>query len=155
VRKIILFILAISFLSVTNNAFAETVTLLTADEVAMANAKAPEGFEEKFALLETVKSEGPAVKILKPEPGVEHKSPVSISIDFIPKQGTHVDLTNLKVEVLKFITINITGRVKDYANEKGIRVERADFPSGKHRIRLTVGDDKGGITEQIFAVKVL
>jgi len=99
--------------------------------------------------------EGPEVDVLTPENGKPYKPPVEISIRFIPKDGADIDLSTLKVEYLKFITIDLTKRVRPYATKEGIEIPKTSLPSGTHTIRLTIGDVSGGITRRIFYVKVL
>lgn len=140
----------IIFLSMTGIAFAgsETVTLITAVEGAMQDASP--GLYEVGRLLNT----GPDIKIVSPEAADEYHPPVDINIIFVPVDDTEVDMSKFKVEYLKLISLDITGRFLQYTTQNGIRIEKADFPSGKHKLRLTIGDNKGGITEEIFVVKL-
>jgi len=98
---------------------------------------------------------GPEVKIVTPELDKAYKAPLRIIIHFIVKDHHEVDLSKLKLEYLKFFTIDITSRVKPYATREGINVPSAKLPRGKHTIRLTVGYVDGGITRRVFTVKVL
>jgi len=99
--------------------------------------------------------DGPEVDVLTPKQGKPYRPPVEISIRFIPKDGSDIDLSTLKVEYLRFITINLTKRVRPYATKKGIEIPKTSLPSGTHTIRLTIGDMSGAITRRVFYVKVL
>lgn len=66
-----------------------------------------------------------------------------------------MNLSSLKVEVLKLWTIDITNRVLPYATRDGIHVENATLPSGDHKLRVTIGDVEGGVSRKVFQVKIL
>jgi hypothetical protein len=72
----------------------------------------------------------------------------------VPQEGRKVDLAGLKVECLKIITIDLTDRVRPYTKVNGIVMNEVSIPSGKHKIRVTIADDLGGVTQETFLVKV-
>ena len=127
---------------------AEAVVLLTKEEGAM--QEAPNGLYEVSRPL----NNGPRIMIVVPETDHEYKSPLPIEVRFIPREGSEVDLSKFKVECLKFFNIDITDRVKQYTTKQGVKVDRAELPAGNHKLRLTIGDTGGGITQEIFVVKV-
>lgn len=127
----------------------EAVVLLTKEEGAM--KEAPKGVYEVSRPL----NNGPKIMIVIPETNHEYKSPLAIEIRFIPREGSEVDLSQFKVECLKFFNIDITDRVKKYTTRQGVKVDRAELPPGNHKLRLTIGDTGGGITQEIFVVKVI
>ncbi|MCX5810193.1 MAG: hypothetical protein NTX36_12630 [Proteobacteria bacterium] len=114
---------------------------------------APEG-EQRFLVIPKTAPAGPDIKILSPELEKAILSPLKLMVLFIPREGTQVDISTLRVECLKFITINITDRLKEYISSQGINVERAELPSGTHKIRITVADTKGGTTRMVFVFRV-
>lgn len=126
----------------------DPVVLLTAEEGAMANA--PVGLMDVGNPLDA----GPSIEVVKPEQNADLRSPVAIIVRFVPN-GKEVDLSSLKVEVLKFLTIDITKRVLPYATRKGIQAENAILPAGEHKLRVTIGDVGGGISRKVFLVKIL
>ncbi|MBI5409170.1 MAG: hypothetical protein HZA14_07380 [Nitrospirae bacterium] len=137
-----LFILGLAF------AASESFTLVTKEEGAL--KEAPHGLYEVGRHL----NNGPDIKIVSPQLDDKNKLPVKLAILFVPVEGKEVDLAKLKVEYLKLITIDLTDRVLPYTTKEGIKIEKADLPSGKHTIRITVGDVSGGVTEQIFTMKL-
>ncbi|MEW6602577.1 MAG: hypothetical protein AB1499_16510 [Nitrospirota bacterium] len=141
----------IIFLLMAGMACAETgtVTLITASEGATEDA--PPGLFEVGRSLNT----GPDIKIISPEIADEYYPPVDINIVFMPAKDAEVDMSKFKVEYLKLISLDITDRFKQYTTSNGIRIPKADLPRGKHKLRVTIGDSKGGITEEIFVVKLL
>ena len=128
---------------------AEAVVLLTKEEAAMQDA--PGGVYEVGRPLNS----GPKIMIVVPETNHEYKSPLAIEVQFIPREGSEVDLSKFKVECLKFFNIDITDRVKRYTTKQGVKVDRAELPAGIHKLRITIGDTGGGITQDIFVVKVI
>lgn len=127
----------------------EPLELLTPEESAMADP--PSGPIQAGRLL----NDGPEIVVSQPQENVPYNPPIPIVVRFIPYNGRDVDLTKLKIEVLKILTIDITPRVLPYATKEGIKVEKASLPPGEHKIRVIIGDVSGGMTERVFRVKVL
>lgn len=124
------------------------VVLLTAEEGALMNA--PAGLIDVGSPLDM----GPSIEVVKPEQNLDLIPPVSIIIRFIPN-GKEVDLSSLKVEVVKIFAIDITNRVRPYATQKGIQADNAILPAGEHKFRITIGDVDGGISRKEFLLKIL
>lgn len=97
---------------------------------------------------------GPGIKVIQPDTSKETKPPLKLDVRFMPQEGRKVDLAGLKVECLKIITIDLTDRVRPYTKANGINMNEVAIPSGKHKIRVTIGDDQGGVTQETFVVKV-
>jgi hypothetical protein len=85
---------------------------------------------------------GPSIHVVKPINGGSAPPPVEVDIKFSPKLSP-VDLASLKVSVVKFINIDITDRVREYASAKGILVPAANIPQGKYTVRVSVADKDG------------
>lgn len=141
----------IILVSIAGAAFAgpAIVTLITEAEGAMKDA--PAGLFEVGRVLST----GPEIKIVSPEMADEYRPPVDIHIVFEPSDDAKVDMSKFKVEYIKIMSLDITDRFLQYTTKDGIRIRNADFPRGKHKLKVTIGDDHGGITEEIFTVKLL
>ena len=84
----------------------------------------------------------------------EYKAPIRLIINFVPREGTTVDLKSFRLEYLKFVSIDITRRVSDYVGPGGVKVEKADLPAGDHKLRITIRDTQGGISQQVYSVKI-
>ncbi len=148
-KKVFCFFFISLFLVSYSVAVDEIMTLLTDEEGAMKEAPSD--------LFEVGRSfnDGPEIEVVVPGQHDEYKSPVKIVVVFLPRDGKSVDLSKLKVEALKFITINITKRVLPYTTSEGIKIENAKLPKGKHKLRITISDVEGGTTQETFVVKVL
>jgi hypothetical protein len=152
-KRIIILALAVSvtWTASTITVAVETVTLLTSEEGAVADVPST-GLVERGAEFST----GPEIQVLQPDVGGNPlRPPITILVKFMPRPDRPVDLSTLKVECLKIITIDITKRVLPYATKDGINVAAASFPPGEHRLRITLGDISGGVTRKVFFVKVL
>jgi hypothetical protein len=160
-RKVILYsfviLLSISIAHIARSKFI----LLTEEEAAAEDVPEIMTYESSeetsfgFSVERTIRNSGPSLIVIEPKPAKQHMSPVSLIIDFFPKTGTAVDLTKLKLEFLKLIPINVTNRVRDYISENGIRAEEVEIPTGKFKIRITLGDTAGGITQQVFGITIV
>lgn len=124
------------------------VVLLTEEEGAAGNP--PPGPIDARSSLST----GPSIEVIKPEQNAVLRSPIPIVVRFVPN-GRDVNLSSLKVEVLKLWTIDITNRVLPYASREGIHVKEATLPSGEHKLRVTIGDVEGGVSRKVFHVTIL
>jgi hypothetical protein len=127
----------------------EVVQLLTKDEASQQEAKS-------FGFVgDNLPKDGPEINVVLPETDREVKSPFKLSVHFVPKQGSKVDLATLRVECLKLINIDLTPRVLPYTTAEGILIEKTNIPTGNHKIRLTVADTMGRVTVQIIIIHVI
>ncbi|MBI5043314.1 MAG: LPP20 family lipoprotein [Nitrospirae bacterium] len=99
-------------------------------------------------------STGPIIKVVTPEEGKVYAPPVNIELNFITKGLAEIDLSTLKVEYLKLFSIDITQRVLPYVSKQGIKISNAQFPSGTHNLKITIGDKKGAVTIQKFTAVI-
>jgi hypothetical protein len=102
-----------------------------------------------------ISDSGPAVALISPELDGECRSPVRIIAHFTPCNGKEVDLSTLKVEWLKFITIDLTSRVLPFVTREGIFAEEVPLPPGQHKIKLSIGDTGGGATQLLIKIRII
>ena len=147
---------------------ARTVTLLTPEDMKRATAQGQKEaapgtacesgkcyeMPASFSVIEIKHSTGPQIKVVEPPADAEYRAPIRLVISFIPREGTLVDLKSFKLEYLKLISIDITDRVAGYLSPGGVRVEKADLPPGDHKLRITLKDTDGGISQQVYSVKI-
>jgi hypothetical protein len=96
---------------------------------------------------------GPNIEVVKPTEGATPAPPIEIAIRFTPRQQ-QIDLRSVKVSVVKFISIDITDRVRPYLSEQGIHIPDAKLPSGEHRVRISLSDVTGAATVRQATIKV-
>ena len=97
---------------------------------------------------------GPTTEILKPNDGGKASGPIESQINFVPKTGP-VDVSSLKVTVVKFLSIDITDRLREYVSASGIQVKEAKIPAGKHIVRISVADAQGARSIKEIEFEVL
>lgn len=98
-------------------------------------------------------SKGPRIDVLKPADDIPQQSPLEIQVRFHPNPAT-VNPESVKVQLVKFIAIDITDRVKPYLSESGINVKEANIPPGHHLVRITVSDGKGETSSREIELQV-
>jgi hypothetical protein len=99
-------------------------------------------------------SAGPIIKVVTPEEGKVYAPPLNIELHFITKGLEEIDISTLKVEYLKLFSIDITQRVMPYVSKQGIKISNAQFPSGTHNLKITIGDKRGAVTIQRFTAVI-
>lgn len=131
-----------------------SVTLITQAEALLPDMSAIQ-YENVGREIESKSdSTGPIIKVITPEEGKTYAPPLNIELHFITKGLTEIDLSTLKVEYLKFLSIDITERVLPYVNKEGIKISNAKFPSGTHNLKITISDKKGAVTIQKFTAVI-
>lgn len=130
--------LMLAWLSAIDSSFAASPDnwLITPDEAALAPA-VDDGIRPRG-----LSDAGPGIEIVKPTEGAVIPTPAEILIRFLPKNVT-IDLSSLKVTLMKFIPIDLTDRLKPYLTAEGIAVKDAKVPTGTYRIRITLSDARG------------
>ena len=96
---------------------------------------------------------GPLIEVLKPVLGAPLAVPLEIAVRFVPRSAP-VDLSSLKVTVVKFVDIDITDRVRPFATPTGIQIPDAKLPSGEHTVLITVADASGGVSQKQLTLTV-
>jgi hypothetical protein len=96
---------------------------------------------------------GPLIEVLKPVQGAPLAVPLEIAVKFVPRSA-QVDLSSLRVMVMKFIDIDITDRVRPFATQTGIQIPDAKLPAGEHMVRISVADTSGGISQKQLTLTV-
>lgn len=122
--------------------------LISPEEAAAAPAP-----EESLIRSRGLTSKGPRIDVLKPVEDEPQRSPLEIQVRFHPNP-TAVNPDSIKVQLVKFISIDITDRVKPYLSESGIDVKEANIPSGRHLVRITVSDGKGETSAREIELQV-
>lgn len=143
-KKIILILILSLFVRGSGFAATGVMTFVTKEEGALRDA--PSLLYKAGNAL----NDGPEIEIVTPDSQKSYKSPVKIIVSFFARNGKKIDLTKLKVEYLKMFAVDLTKRVLPYTSEEGIKIEKAELPSGNHKIRITLADAEGGVTQQVF-----
>jgi hypothetical protein len=138
--------------SVASAAGPDGFWLITPDEAAMPPASTEKG-GQPFDAGRDAPDTGPLIEVLKPVQGEPAAVPLEIAVKFVPRSAP-VDLSSLKVTVVKFLDIDITDRVRPFATPAGIQIPDARLPAGEHRVRITVADASGGVSRKQLTLMV-
>jgi len=128
------------------------VWLVTVEEAAMPPASTERG-GQPLDIEREPPDTGPLIEVLKPPAGSLLSVPLEIAVRFVPRSAP-VDLASLRVTVVKLIGIDITERVRPYATPEGIQIPDAKLPAGEHRVRITVADASGGVSQKLLTLTV-
>jgi hypothetical protein len=135
---------------------AGAVFLITPEEANLPDAPAEPPAEPGVPLGPPKEKEdfGPRIRVIKPPEGQLVTPPLDIEVQFHPQNDAAVDLVTLEVKYVKFVSIDITDRVRPYATPEGIRVTGVSFPKGKHTIRISIADNRGALTSRLLTVTI-
>lgn len=81
-------------------------------------------------------------------------SPIHFQVKFQPLGGSTIDLEGLKVIYLKQPNVDLTPRVKPFAQQTGIDMRDALLPPGDHLVRIDVKDSEGRVSTTSFVLKI-
>ncbi len=125
----------VALVAATGPVFAGTV-LITRDE-----AKLP---PPKPAIMASSRgiTRGPRIELAEIDKGSLH-SPVHLRIKFQAFGGATVDVSELRVTYLRSPEVDLTPRVKPFAQASGIDIPDAELPPGDHTLRIEVADSDG------------
>ena len=133
----------------TAGAQSKPVVLITAEEGQL--GAAPQGDLTFRAGV----SRGPSITVVSPkanDPALH--SPFRLQLKFEGRGGAQIDPDTLKLTYARSPTVDLTARVKPFANPSGIDLPEASVPPGNHTIRAEVKDKDGRAGSVIFTIKV-
>jgi methionine-rich copper-binding protein CopC len=133
----------------TASAQSKPVVLITAEESQL--AAAPQGDLTFRAGV----SRGPSITVVSPKPDDPAlRSPFRLHLKFEGRGGAQVDADTLKLTYARSPAVDLTARVKQFANPSGIDVSEVSVPPGNHTIRAEVKDKDGRAGSVTFVIKM-
>lgn len=81
-------------------------------------------------------------------------SPMRFQVKFQTFGGSNIDLDALKVTYLKTPVVDLTPRIKPFAQPSGIDMPDAQLPPGEHLVRVDVKDSEGRTASTSFLLKI-
>jgi hypothetical protein len=121
------------------------VVLITPEE---AQLPTPKGVHAARAV-----TRGPRIDLAGPDAS-EVRSPLSLQLKFRGFGGATINLDSLRVTYLKTPDVDLTSRVRPYAQPTGIEIPDAEAPPGEHLVRVEVHDSEGRRTVTTFLLSV-
>lgn len=125
---------------------AAPLQLLTLEEAALPEAKS-------FGFAAALRNDGPSITARDLEVAAGDRT-FPLEVAFAPKDGSQVDVGTLKMECLKSTTIDLTPRIKPFADKNGVKVDSISLPPGSYRFRVAISDFMGRFSEKEFTVRV-
>ena len=96
---------------------------------------------------------GPKIQVPDAEAGVQ-TSPMHFQVKFQTFGGSSIDLEALKVTYLKTPIVDLTARIKPFAQPTGIDMPDALLPPGDHLLRIDIKDSDGRVSSMSFLLKI-
>jgi len=84
----------------------------------------------------------------------ELRSPLRLQLKFRGFGGATINLDSLRVTYLKLPNVDLTSRVRPYAQPTGIEIPDAEAPPGEHLVRVEIHDSEGRRTMTTFLLIV-
>jgi hypothetical protein len=126
---------------------ARAAPLITAEEAALP--------PQKGAVLNSGRgiTRGPKIQVPDAETGAQ-TSPMRFQVKFQTYGGSSIDLEALKVTYLKTPVVDLTPRIKPFAQPNGIDMPDAQLPPGDHLVRVDIRDSDGRVASVSFLLKI-
>ena len=126
---------------------ARAAPLITAEEAALP--------PQKGAVLNSGRgiTRGPKIQVPDAETGAQ-TSPMRFQVKFQTFGGSSIDLEALKVTYLKTPVVDLTPRIKPFAQPNGIDMPDAQLPPGDHLVRIDIKDSDGRVSSISFLLKI-
>ncbi len=96
---------------------------------------------------------GPKIQVPDAEAGLQ-TSPMRFQVKFQTFGGSSIDLEALKVTYLKTPVVDLTPRIKPFAQPNGIDMPDAQLPPGDHLVRIDIKDSDGRAASMSFLLKI-
>jgi hypothetical protein len=138
-------LLAVFILSVQSPYARAGVVLITPEE---AQLPTPKGVHAARAV-----TRGPRIDLAGPDAG-ESRSPLRLQLKFRGFGGATINLDSLRVTYVKMPDVDLTSRVRPYAQQTGIEIPDAEAPPGEHLVRVEIHDSEGRRTTTTFMLSV-
>jgi len=122
------------------------VVLITPEE---AQLPTPKGVFAARAI-----TRGPRIDLSSADNGELH-SPLRLQLKFRGFGGATIELNSLRVTYMKLPNVDLTSRVRPYAQPTGIEIPDAEAPPGEHLVRVEVQDSEGRRTVTTFLLSVV
>jgi hypothetical protein len=121
------------------------VVLITSEEAQLPNLK---GVYASRAV-----TRGPRVDLAGPDTN-DVRSPLRLQLKFRGFGGATINLDSLRVTYLKQPNVDLTARVRPFAQPTGIEIPDAEAPPGEHLVRVEVHDSEGRRTTTTFLLSI-
>ena len=99
----------------------------------------------------------PTIKVVKPDGSAAIQPPVDIDVQFIPTEGSTINVGSLRI-LYGFLKLDITQRILKapgvQVSASGLKANGAQLPSGSHKLLIEIADNVGRVARQPVAFTV-
>jgi hypothetical protein len=139
------FLLAAFILTVQSPAARAGVVLITPEEAQLPS--------QKGVFASRAVTRGPRIDFSGPDTN-EVRSPLRLQLKFRGFGGATINLDSLRVTYMKLPNVDLTSRVRPYAQPTGIEIPDAEAPPGEHLVSVEIHDSEGRRTTTTFLLSV-
>lgn len=83
------------------------------------------------------------------------RAPLHLKLKFKTFGGSAIDLGAMNATYIKDPAVDLTSRIKPFAQQTGIDIPDAQLPPGEHLIRFSIKDSEGRATSKIIKLKIM
>jgi len=83
------------------------------------------------------------------------QAPMHLKVNFKTYGGSAIDLGAFWATYIKNPTVDLTSRIRPFAQQSGIDIPDAQLPPGEHFIQFGIKDSEGRAVSKIFKLKVV
>jgi hypothetical protein len=138
-------LLAAFFLMAQSPLATAGVVLITPEEAQLPS--------QKGVFASRAVTRGPRIDFSGPDTN-EVRSPLRLQLKFRGFGGATINLDSLRVTYLKLPNIDLTSRVRLFAQPTGIEIPDAEAPPGEHLVSVEIQDSEGRRTMTTFLLSV-
>lgn len=96
---------------------------------------------------------GPKIEL--EEDKAPHRAPLHLKVKFKTFGGSAIDLGAMSATYIKDPTVDLTSRIKPFAQQSGIDIPDAQLPPGEHLIQFSIKDSDGRAVSRIIKLKIM
>jgi len=93
-------------------------------------------------------------KIEFEEDKVAHRAPLHLKLRFKTFGGSAIDLGAVKATYIRDPKVDLTSRIKPFAQQSGIDIPDAQLPPGEHLIQINIKDSDGRAASKIIKLRI-
>lgn len=82
------------------------------------------------------------------------RAPLHLKLKFRTFGGSAIDLGTFQASYIKEPAVDLTTRLKPFAQQTGIDIPDAQLPPGEHFIQVSIKDSDGRAVTKVFKLKV-
>ena len=139
--------IAVSLLMATGHSVFAATVLVTEAEASLPLPK------EVPAPSDRGITRGPKIELDEDKGG--NRAPFHLKLKFKTFGGSAIDLNSVNAAYIKDPTVDLTSRIRPFAQQSGIDIPDAQLPPGEHLIQISIKDSDGRVVSKIIKLKIM